>query len=119
MSVITRLATFICITAFSGSVAIMGARELRDALKSPTPAEMERAKGLIQQLRGDELFRIEAKYNQAHEKPPRKPGSVLPEYDLAKIKKFLSNLIGGPGTEVAEESVGSSAVSEQEVKAEE
>ncbi len=86
---------------------------MRNALKAPTPPELERAKQLIQQLRGDELFRIEAKYNETHPKPPRKPGSVLPEYDLAKIKKFLSNLIGGVGTDAAEDA---DAASEQEKK---
>jgi hypothetical protein len=103
MSFINKLALFLCVTAFSGSMVVMGARDMRNALKAPTPPEMERAKKLIQQLRGDELFRIEAKYNETHEKPARKPGSVLPDYDLAKIKKFLSNMIGGVGTDVAED----------------
>lgn len=80
-------------------MVLMGARDMRNALKAPTTPDVERAKKLIQQLRGDELFRIEAKYHEAHEKPLRKPGSVLPEYDLAKIKKFLSNLIGGSGAD--------------------
>lgn len=102
MSTLNKVALFVCVTAFSGSMVVMGARDLRNALKAPTAPEMERAKKLIQQLRGDELFRIEAKYNETHDKPPRKPGSVLPEYDLAKIKKFLSNLIGGIGTDAAE-----------------
>ncbi len=89
---------------------VMGARDLRNALKAPTSVEMERAKKLIQQLRGDELFRMKVKYDQAHEKPNRKPGSILPEYDLAKIKKFLSNLIGNGDSE----SSGDSAAASQE-----
>ncbi len=94
MSTMNKLAMLVCITAFSGSMVVMGACDLRAALKAPTPVEQERAKRLIQQLRGDELFRIEGKYHETHEKPSRKPGSILPDYDLAKIKKFLSNLIG-------------------------
>ncbi len=90
----------------------MGARDLRDSLKAPTPVEMERAKKLIQQLRGDELFRMEGKYHEASDKPPRKPGSVLPEYDLAKVKKFLAALIGQSDPEAAPES---GAAAEDEV----
>jgi len=112
MSAINKLATFVCITAFSGSMVLMGARDLRDSLKSPTSVEMERAKKLIQQLRGDELFRIEAKYHEAHEKPSRRPGSILPEYDLAKIKKFLSNLIGNGDSESSSDSDAASEESE-------
>ena len=81
---------------------MLGARDLNRALKDPNSSDIESAKKLIQQLRGDELFRIEAKYNETNEKPPRKPGSVLPEYDTAKIKKFLSSLIGGSGSDGAE-----------------
>lgn len=110
MSFVSRVALFFCITAFSGSMVLMGARDMRKALKNPTPEEVERAKKLIQQLRGDELFRIEAKYTEINEKPPRKPGSVLPDYDLAKIKKFLSNIIGAPGTDGAD---GSGAASSE------
>jgi hypothetical protein len=99
MSFINKTASFICITAFSGSMVVMGARDLQRALKAPQPAEVERAKKLIQSLRGDELFKIEAKYADIPDKPARKPGSVLPEYDLAKIKRFLSSLIGGSDTD--------------------
>jgi hypothetical protein len=101
MSFVNRVATFICITAFSGSIVVIGARDLQRALKAPQPAEVERAKKLIQSLRGDELFRIEAKYADIPDKPARRPGSVLPEYDLAKIKRFLSSLIGGTDTDAA------------------
>ncbi len=89
-------------------MVVMGARDLRNALKAPSSVDMDRAKKLIQQLRGDELFRIEAKYDQTHEKPNRRPGSILPEYDLAKIKKFLSNLIGNGDSESSSGSVAAS-----------
>jgi len=108
MTFIHKTGLFLGIAAFSGAMVLMGARDLRNALKPPTPPDIERAKKLIQQLRGDELFRIEAKYNEAHEKPPRKPGSVLPEYDLAKIKKFLKSMIGGSETEGAEDAASAS-----------
>ena len=67
---------------------------MRNALPKPEETEVERAKKLIQSLRGDELFKIEAKYSEAHEKPERRPGSYLPDYDLRKIKKFLGSMIG-------------------------
>ena len=113
MTFIHKTGLFLCIAAFSGSMVLMGARDMRNALKAPTPPDVERAKKLIQQLRGDELFRIEAKYHEAHENPPRKPGSFLPEYDLKKIKKVLSNLIGGAGTEGAEDAEPASEEKEE------
>jgi hypothetical protein len=103
MTLINKLALFLCISAFSGSMVLMGARDLRAALQEPTSDDLERAKRLIQQLRGDELFRVQAKYHETSEKPPRKPGSVLPEYDLAKIKKLLVNMIGGAGDGASED----------------
>jgi hypothetical protein len=91
----SRLALFLCISTFSGSMVLMGARDLRAALQDPSAEDIERSKRLIQQLRGDELFRVQAKYTESSDKPPRKRGSVLPEYDLAKIKKLLFSMIGG------------------------
>lgn len=105
MTLINKLAIFLCVSAFSGSMVLMGARDLRAALHEPSAEDLERAKRLIQQLRGDELFRVQAKYNESSEKPPRKPGSVLPEYDLAKIKKLLINMIGGAGDGASEDTV--------------
>ncbi|MFO0415970.1 MAG: hypothetical protein ACK5Y6_01660 [Pseudomonadota bacterium] len=89
-----KIGLFICVFFFSGSMVLMGARDMRDRLSPPQEPEVERAKKLIQALRGDELFKIEAKYDAEHEKPARKPGSYLPEYDLRKLKTFLGSLIG-------------------------
>lgn len=103
MSAINRAGLFTVIVAFSSAMVMLGARDLLARLKPPTEVQTEHAKQLIQQLRGDQLFKMEAKYNQEHEKPSRKPGSVLPDYDIAKIKKFISNLIGGVGSDAAQD----------------
>jgi len=108
MSALNRLGLFTVVVAFSSAMVMLGARDLLRGLKSPSDAQTEQAKQLIQQLRGDELFKIEAKYDQEHQKPNRQPGSVLPDYDIAKIKRFLSNLIGGVGSEGAEEPAAAS-----------
>ena len=103
MSVINRAGLFTCVVAFSSAMVMLSARDLLRGLKAPTDTQTEQVKQLIHQLRGDQLFKIEAKYDQEHDKPNRKPGSVLPDYDIAKIKKFLSNLIGGVGSDSADE----------------
>lgn len=108
MSAINRAGLFTVVVAFSCAMVMLGARDLLRGLKAPTDTQTEQAKQLIQQLRGDQLFKIEAKYDPEHDKPNRKPGSVLPDYDIAKIKKFLSNLIGGVGSEGADEPAAAS-----------
>ena len=108
MSAINRIGLFTCVVAFSSAMVMLGARDLLRGLKAPTETQTEQVKQLIQQLRGDQLFKIEAKYDQEHEKPNRKAGSVLPDYDIAKIKKFLSNLIGRVGSDGVEEPTAAS-----------
>ena len=102
------------ITFFSGSIVVMAAKDLRKNLKPPTDVEVERAKKLVQALRGDELFIVEAKYHEPHPNlPPRKTGSFLPEYDTKKIKSFILGLVGGAGEDdTAAESQGSDAPQE-------
>jgi len=93
---IKRFGLFFFVFLFSGSMVLMGARELRDRLKPPSEAEIQRASKLVHALRGDELFKSQAKYHEPREDlPPRKTGSYLPEHDLQKIKQFLRGLIGG------------------------
>jgi hypothetical protein len=105
MSVATRLGLFLLVTFFSGSIVVMAATDLRNRLKPPTNDEVERAAKLVQALRGDELFRVEAKYDEQHPNlQPRKPGRYLPEYDMKKIKSFLVGIIGG----ISEDSADSS-----------
>ncbi len=67
-------------------------------LKAPAEPEVERATKLVHALRGDELFRAGAKYDQPNQNlPQRQSGSYLPDYDLKRIKNFLMSLIGGMG----------------------
>jgi hypothetical protein len=100
MSFLSRTALFLGIFFFSGAMVLLGAREMRANLKPPGSNDLERAEKLVHALRGDELFRAQAKYDGPTEHiPSRKSGSYLPEYDLKRIKGFLVGLIGGTGDE--------------------
>jgi hypothetical protein len=110
MSVATRFGLFLLITFFSGSIVVMAAKDLRNNLKPPTDGEIDRTKRLVQALRGDELFNVEAKYTEPHPNlQPRKPGSYLPDYDMKKIKSFILGLVGGTEDGDAEASDTTSA----------
>ncbi len=77
---------------------VLGARDMHRNLKAPVEHEIQRADRLLHALRGDELFRAQAKYDQPNQNlPQRRTGSYLPDYDLKKIKAFLVGLIGGMG----------------------
>jgi hypothetical protein len=98
-----RFALFLCVLLFGGSMVLLGARDLRNRLKPPSEAERERASKLVHALRGDELFKAKAKYEEPREDlPPRRVGSYLPDYDLKKIKQFLQGLVGGMDEPTAE-----------------
>jgi hypothetical protein len=92
---VRRLGLFLFIVFFSGSVVIVAARNLRDRLGSFSDQQKEQVSALVEALRGDQLFKAEAKYHQDHKGPPRRFGSYLPEHDLKKIKQFLSGLVAG------------------------
>ena len=97
-----RLGLFMFIVFFSGSVVIVAARNLRDKLGGFSEQQKERVVKLVEALRGDELFKAEAKYHEGQKGPPRRTGSYLPEHDLKKIKKFLSGLVSGEDEPPAE-----------------
>jgi hypothetical protein len=98
MPTLHRLGFFLLVTFFSGSIVIIAAKDLRKNLQPPTELETERAAKLVQALRGDELFHVEAKYHEPHPNlEPRKLGSFLRAYDLKKIKSFMMGLVGGIG----------------------
>ena len=110
MSFFSRTALFLFIVFFSGVMVLLGAREMRARLKAPGGAELERAEKLVHALRGDELFRTQAKYDEATTiaAPQRQRGSYLPEYDMKRIKGFLLGLIGGMGEDQSSDSSGKS-----------
>jgi hypothetical protein len=99
-----RLGLFFFIVFFSGSVVIVAARNLRDHLGGFSDEQKQRASALVEALRGDQLFKSEAKYHEGQKGPPRRTGSYLPEHDLKKLKRFLSNLVAGEEDEPIEES---------------
>jgi hypothetical protein len=107
---INRFALFLLVLAFGSAIVLLGARDLRDRLKPPSEAEMQRASKLVHALRGDELFKSQAKYHEPRgDLPPRKAGSYLPEHDLQKIKQFLRGLIGGLDDQNTESTEGEQA----------
>jgi hypothetical protein len=95
MPLLQRLALFSFIVFFSGSVVVVAARNLHSKLAPHTDKDKEQAQKLIEALRGDELFKAQAKYSEAHPAPARRNGSYLPDHDRRRIKNFLSSLIGG------------------------
>jgi hypothetical protein len=99
-----RLGLFFFIVFFSGSVVIVAARNLRDRLGGFSDEQKERVATLVEALRGDQLFKAEAKYHEGQKGPPRRIGSYLPEHDLKKLKQFLSSLVAGDDEAPAEES---------------
>ncbi len=99
-----RFGLFLFIVFFSGSVVIVAARNLRDKLTASSAQEQEQVVKLLEALRGDELFKTEAKYHEQKKGPPRRLGSYLPEHDLKKIKQFLASLIAGDESQPSEES---------------
>jgi len=77
---------------------LLGARDMKAALKPPSGEDTERVEKLVHALRGDELFRAQAKYDGENKNlPSRRNGSYLPEYDMKRIKSFLVGLVGGLG----------------------
>lgn len=98
-----RFGLFLFILFFSGSVVVVAARNLRDRLGTFSTQQQERVVKLVESLRGDELFKAEAKYHEGQKGPPRRNGSYLPEHDLKKIKQFLAGLIAGDESQPAEE----------------
>jgi hypothetical protein len=99
MPFLQRLALFSMIVFFSGSVVVVAARNLHSKLGPVTEQGKEQAQKLVEALRGDELFRAQAKYSEAHPAPARRSGSYLPDYDRKRIKRFLAGLIGGQDPE--------------------
>jgi hypothetical protein len=112
MSFLSRSSLFFCVVSFSGAMVVLGARDMLRHLKAPAQHEIERSDKLVHALRGDELFRAQAKYDQPNQNlPQRQIGSYLPDYDLKKIKSFLLNLIGGTHEDVAEAKSGDTSKS--------
>jgi hypothetical protein len=95
MPLLQRLALFSFIVFFSGSVVVVAARNLHSKLAPHTDQDKEHAQKLIEALRGDALFKAQAKYSETHPAPSRSNGSYLPDHDRRRIKSFLSSLIGG------------------------
>jgi hypothetical protein len=87
------------IVFFSGSVVVVAARNLHSKLGPVTDKDKEEAHKLVAAIRGDELFRVQGKYSEAHPAPVRRTGSYLPDYDRKRIKQFLASLIGGHESE--------------------
>jgi len=104
MSALQRLSLFGFVVFFSGSMVVVGARNMRDRLGDATQKDKEHAERLIHALRGDELFRLEGKYSESHAHPNRQTGSYLPDNDRRKIKEFLRSLIGGGHSDPHQES---------------
>jgi hypothetical protein len=111
MTVATRFGLFLLITFFSGSIVVIAAKDLRNNLKPPSESEVEQVGKLVNALRGDALFEIEAKYHENHPRlSPRKIGSYLADYDVKKIKSFVIGLMGGVGEgDSAEDAEGSAS----------
>jgi len=99
-----RFGLFLFIVFFSGSVVVVAARNLRDKLGSFSAQQQEQVVKLVEALRGDQLFKAEAKYHEGQKGPPRRVGSYLPEHDIKKLKQFLASLISGEEAAPAEES---------------
>lgn len=99
-----ELGLFLIIVFFSGSAVVVAARNLRDKLGSFSAQQQEQVVKLVEALRGDQLFKAEAKYHEGQKGPPRRIGSYLPEHDIKKLKQFLASLISGEEAAPAEES---------------
>lgn len=106
MSFLNRVAFLGCVVFFSGSMVVVGARNLKDSLKPHDEKDQPRAQRLIEVLRGDELYRIEAKYAAPPSAPARHNGSVIPNDDKQMLKSLLRRLLGGVGDDPKGEQTG-------------
>lgn len=84
---------FMMIFLFAGSLVLVAANDIRKRLPPPSAAQEERMRNLITHLRHETILPPEKEFVEEARKPPRKPGSYLPDTDWARLKRAILSVV--------------------------